>query len=141
MNRERLSVTVEFSSAIALLLVVVLPLLAISGTGVGTYYAAWTLGPSSIGVLALLTFLAILARESGLVTRETLAGLGLGFGSAMLLIAGAWAIFVPRQMVMGLPTGQAMLFHRWVVLLLSGIACVSSISYASAVLRQGPAER
>jgi hypothetical protein len=134
MDAERLSMTVTFGAVAGLVVAVLLPFALIPGTGVGTYYSWWTLGPVSLVVVAVLVAFAIVLRSLDVIGPETLAGLTLGLGLWLVLVAVGWSVSVPRPLVMGIPTFEAMLYHRWVLVAFAALAFLTSIWYASQVL-------
>lgn len=140
MNADRLAIAVEFVTAVSVVLALGVPFVAVPGTGLQTYYSWWVLGPLSIGTLSCLVVLAIALRVLRILSRETFAGLTIGLGFAILLLALTWTMNVPHVAVMGVPTIRAMEFHRWMVFLFSVPLFGAAVWYARSITGAPPGD-
>lgn len=126
------------AGCLAVLLALVAPyaLVADSGPGLGVYYGAGVVGVGVVGFLALLEVVVLLAGFRGRTDPPTAAGIALVVGAAMVLIAAAWAVAVPRELVFSFPAAW-LEWHRWAVVAATAVVPLASAAYARSVLRRG----
>ena len=126
--------------AIACLLlagVVFVPALIVSapGNAVAAYYAAGPFGVSLVGVLALITVVVFLAGAQERSDPQTLAGVAVVSGVAMVLFSVVWTISIDPTVLFSFPSEFAWIeSHRWVVVVGSGLAALAAGGYAVSTL-------
>ena len=127
--------------AIACLLlagVVFVPALIVSapGNAVAAYYAAGPFGVSLVGVLALITVVVFLAGAQERSDPQTLAGVAVVSGVAMVLFSVVWTISIDPTVLFSFPSEFAWIeSHRWVVVVGSGLAALAAGGYAVSTLQ------
>jgi hypothetical protein len=126
--------------AIACLLLagaVFVPALIVSAPGnvVAAYYAAGPFGVSLVGVLALITVVVFLAGAQERSDPQTLAGVAVVSGVAMVLFSVVWTISIDPTVLFSFPSEFAWIeSHRWVVVVGSGFAALAAGGYAVSTL-------
>ena len=126
--------------AIACLLLagaVFVPALIVSapGNAVAAYYAAGPFGVSLVGVLALITVVVFLAGAQERSDPQTLAGVAVVSGVAMVLFSVVWTISIDPTVLFSFPSEFAWIeSHRWVVVVGSGFAALAAGGYAVSTL-------
>jgi hypothetical protein len=126
--------------AIACLLLagaVFVPALIVSapGNAVAAYYAAGPFGVSLVGVLALITVVVFLAGAQERSDPQTLAGVAVVSGVAMVLFSVVWTISIDPTVLFSFPSEFAWIeSHRWVVVVGSGLAALAAGGYAVSTL-------
>ena len=126
--------------AIACLLLagaVFVPALIVSAPGnvVAAYYAAGPFGVSLVGVLALITVVVFLAGAQERSDPQTLAGVAVVSGVAMVLFSVVWTISIDPTVLFSFPSEFAWIeSHRWVVVVGSGLAALAAGGYAVSTL-------
>ena len=127
--------------AIACLLLagaVFVPALIVSapGNAVAAYYAAGPFGVSLVGVLALITVVVFLAGAQERSDPQTLAGVAVVSGVAMVLFSVVWTISIDPTVLFSFPSEFAWIeSHRWVVVVGSGLAALAAGGYAVSTLQ------
>lgn len=108
-------------------------LLSEPGTGLGVYYSGGPLGVGAVAFLAVLLVVVFLSGRQRRTPPDTVAGIALVGGVAVLLFALLWAVSVDTDNVYSF-TAQWMAYHRWVVVAASGLLPATAAVYARAVL-------
>lgn len=131
---------------LALVVTIVVPYLILPEAahgGISTYYGYGALGPTAIGVFALLTTVVFASAARGRADPSLVAGAALVLGIVMTLIALMWALSVPgevldsiaaetwRQYRQAIHAGLAL--HRWIVVTLSTAVAASAGAYSRAL--------
>jgi hypothetical protein len=129
---------VGIGGCVAVLLVLAAPyaLVAGSGPGLGVYYGSGTVGAGVVGFLALLQVVVLLAGTRGRTDPPTAAGIALVLGVAMVLLAAAWALAVPPELVFSFPADW-LGWHRWAVVAAAAVVPLASAVYARTAIRGG----
>ena len=136
MNAERVAAAVGVAACLALVAVLLAPFFLISdpGTGLGIYYAAGPVGGgASVGFLALLCVVALLAGARGRTDAETAAGIALVVAVGVLATALLWAVAVEQEVVFSFPAAW-MGWHRWLAVVIAAVPPVAAGAYARSVL-------
>ena len=118
MARQHAPAAAGLGCAVLSVFLVLVPyaLPGLDATAVGAYYEYGLLGAWSVLVLAAV---AVVVFASALQQRSdpaTAAGAGLGLGVAATLLALAWVLALPYEVVAQLPTEQWFEYHRFAVL-------------------------
>ncbi|MFB6160992.1 MAG: hypothetical protein ABEJ61_07425 [Haloferacaceae archaeon] len=128
---------VGVAGSVAVLCVLVAPYALLSGSGsgpgLGVYYGAGAVGVGVVGFLALLEVVVLLAGARGRTDPPTAAGIAVVVGVAMVLLAVAWALAVPRDLVFSFPAAW-LGWHRWAVVAVTLVVPAASAAYARSVL-------
>jgi hypothetical protein len=109
-------------------------LIAEPGTGLPIYYGAGPLGAGAVAFLAVIQPIIFLSGTRGRADPETVAGMALVVGLAMLGIAVLWALSVPDELVLSFPAAW-MGWHRWAVVATTALVPVASGVYTRTTLR------
>lgn len=144
MDSRRVAPLVGIVSSLAVVAVLVVPYLVVDeGASVSTYYAAGVLTPWAVGVLALVAVIVFAAGRERRTDPEMAAGVGLGLGLVMFVVAVIWAVTVdatiPLQLtaddpIVGpLTTGVVLEYHRWAFALVTFATTVAGGWYARAL--------
>lgn len=130
------AVTVGVIACLATLAAMGAPYVLISepGTGLPLYYGAGPLGAGAVAFLAVIQPIVFLSGTRGRADPQTVAGMSLVVGLAMLGIAVSWALAVPTDLVLSFPAAW-MGWHRWAVVALVAVVPAVSAVYTRAVLR------
>jgi hypothetical protein len=133
---EEAAVTVGVVACLATLAVMGAPYVLISepGTGLPIYYGAGPLGAGAVAFLAVIQPIVLLSGTRGRADPQTVAGMAVVVGLAMLGIAAWWALAVPPELVLSFPAAW-MGWHRWAVVAATAVVAAASAVYARAALR------
>ncbi len=132
MDRLRLPPTLGMAGALATLVVVVAPYVAVTGqdaSAVGLYYASGVVGPNVVGLFAGISLVAFAAGRQARTEPDTVAGATLVLGLVTLVVAVGWALTADTEIALNtsatwLPT------LRWVLIATTALLPASALWYA-----------
>lgn len=144
MDSRRAAPTLGIVSSVVVVLVLLLPYGLLDEAGsVATYYGIGAVTPWFAGLLALVAVIVFAAGREERTDPVLAAGLGLGLGLGILAVSVIWALTVPgdvplqlttsRPLVGSLETGDVLLYHRWILALVSIGPPVAAGWYARAL--------
>ncbi|ESP89449.1 DUF7548 family protein [Candidatus Halobonum tyrrellensis] len=136
MDAEDAASTAGVVACLALLVALVVPFVLVDGpeTPVGAYYASGPVGVTGAGFIAAVLVVVFLSGRQGRSPPDTVAGVAVVAGVALLLVAVSWAL-AADEVVYSFPQSASWLeHHRWVVLALAAAVPASAGAYARAVL-------
>ncbi|WP_435363691.1 DUF7548 family protein [Haloarchaeobius sp. DYHT-AS-18] len=132
MNRLRTPPTVGIVAALAFVVAVFVPYVALSETaisGLGTYYGVGIVSPTYLSLFALVAVIVFAAGREGRTEPDLAAGVTLVFGLVMAFLTLSWALDA-GSVVSSLGTEAWMEYHPWAVLLCSVAVAACSAWYA-----------
>jgi hypothetical protein len=104
------------------------------GTGLPLYYGAGPLGAGAVAFFAVIQPIVFLSGTRGRADPQTVAGMSLVVGLAMLGIAASWALAVPADLVLSFPAAW-MAWHRWAVVAVVAVVPAAGAAFAYGALR------
>lgn len=133
MNDVRLAPTVGIAASIVVILVLVVPYLLVSPSSVGTYYRSGAFNPLFAGLFALVCVIIFAAGREERSDPALATGVVLVFGVFILGFSALWAMTVPNDIVLSLPTAAAFAYHRYALVLAALLIPASAAWYARAL--------
>lgn len=129
---------VGLAGCVAVLIALAAPYVLVpdSDSALGVYYGAGVAGAGAVGFLALVGVVVLLAGIRGRTDPPTAAGIAVVVGAATVVLAVAWALAVPRELVLSFPA-EWMGWHRWAVAAVALVVPLGSVAYAREALRAG----
>ena len=104
------------------------------GTGVAVYYGGGPVGAAPVAFLAVLQPIVSLSGTRGRADPQTVAGMALTVGVAMVGATAWWATSVPPAFPLSFPAAW-MGWHRWAVTGVVAVVPVAGVVYAREALR------
>lgn len=134
MDDLRLAPTVGIVGSVLYLAALAVPYALVeTASAVGAYYQSGILSPVVPGVFALVCIIVLAAGREGRSDPSIAAGAGIGMGVFIVVLSAAWAVTVPRSLVLGLTESTLMEYHRWVVVLAGCLIPIGGAWFARAL--------
>jgi len=134
MDARRLAPTLGIAFCLLVCFVLAVPYPVVGdGTTVNFYYAAGAIDPLVSGLLCAVAIIVFAAGRQGRTDPGTAAGVALAFGAFVSLVAIAWALTVPDQLVLQLSRNALLEYHRLALVLSSVGLFASGLWYARAL--------
>lgn len=130
MNDVRLAPVVGIVASFAVILVLGIPYLLLSPGTVNAYYGVGTFNPLFAGLFALVCVIIFAAGQAERTDPALAAGVCLVFGVFILGFTVIWAMAIPTDLLLSLPTDAAFAYHRYVLVLSALIIPSSAVWYA-----------
>lgn len=132
MDRLRVPPTVGMVGALATVIAVLVPYVAVTGqdaTAVGAFYGSGVAGPNVAGLFAGIALVVFAAGRQGRTEPDTVAGAALALGLVTLLVAVAWAVTADVEVAQN--TSSTWLPDvRWVIVATTALLPTSALWYA-----------
>ncbi|PSP74072.1 hypothetical protein BRC86_07455 [Halobacteriales archaeon QS_3_64_16] len=134
MDARRLAPTLGIGFCSLALVVLAIPYLLVgNSTAVSFYYANGAINPLVAGLLCAITIVVFAAGREDRTDPGIAAGVGLAVGTFVALIAIAWALTVPEELVLQLSRNDLLAYHRSALVLASVGVFASGLWYARAL--------
>jgi hypothetical protein len=134
MDARRLAPTLGIGFCLLVLVVLAIPYLLVGeSTTVSFYYANGAIDPLVAGLLCAVTTVVFAAGREDRTDPGIAAGVGLAVGAFVALIAIAWALTVPEELVLQLSRNDLLAYHRSALVLVSVGVFASGLWYARAL--------
>jgi hypothetical protein len=134
MDAQRLAPTLGIGFCLLVLVVLAVPYLIVAeGTTVDFYYANGAIDPLVAGLLCAVAVVVFAAGRQGRTDPGTAAGVALAFGAFVALVAIAWALTVPEQLVLQLSRSALLGYHRAALVVSSLGVLASGLWYVRAL--------
>ncbi|MFB6223136.1 MAG: hypothetical protein ABEH86_05615 [Haloarcula sp.] len=134
MDDLRLAPTVGIVGSVLYLAALAVPYALVeTASAVGAYYQSGILSPAVPGLFALVCIIVLAAGREGRSDPSIAAGVGFGMGVFIVVLSAAWAVTVPRSLVLGLTESTLMEYHRWVVVLAGCLVPIGGAWFARAL--------
>jgi hypothetical protein len=134
MDARRLAPTLGIGFCLLALVVLAIPYLVVdNSTAVSFYYANGAINPLVAGLLCAVTIVVLAAGGQDRTDPGIAAGVGLAVGAFVALIAIAWALTVPEELVLQLSRNDLLAYHRPALVLVSVGVFASGLGYARAL--------
>lgn len=130
MQERHLAPSLGVAATLAVVFLVVAPYFVVSELAVGRYYGVTFVGPWLLVVFGSVVAFAFVGTMQDRADALTVAGVTLGLGIVMTLIAAVWAFSVPGGLVAGLSRVDLLAYHRWAVVGVTLVVPASAIWYA-----------
>lgn len=120
MQQARLAPLVGIVAAIAVLVGLAVPYLLVpEASAVGVYYGGGAITPLIAGLFAVLSIVVFAAGREERTDPAMAAGATLVMGAFAFVVALAWALTVPIDVVTGMGTAQVIEYHRFALVLVA----------------------
>jgi len=137
MDLRRVAPVAGAVACLSTALVLVAPFLLIEGQGdlLGDYYGSGPVGAGAVGFLAVIGAVVFLAGERGNADPETIGGVTVVLGTALLGLAGLWYAGIDENVLFSFPAPYGWLENHAPAVLACTVGVLGSgVAYAYAVL-------
>lgn len=129
MEQSRLAPLVGIVGCVLVLVLIAVPY-GLVETAVGTYYGTGAINPLVAALFALLSVIVLAAGREARTDPGLAAGVGLTFGAFIVVVALAWALTVPEDVVLGMSENTLIEYHRWALVAVGLPVPVASVWWA-----------
>lgn len=134
--QRQLAPRIGVAASVATVVAIVAPYLAVDDAAVGVYYRQAIPVPTHllVGLFALVAIVVFAAGSQNRTPPQTAAGATMVLGLFMTVIAVAWAVSVPADVVGSLDAPAVIQYHRWAVSIVALAVLATATWYARTVV-------